>query len=214
MYAICFSLNRIDENQKICYFYTVHPAWLQVLKHKDLPNWTRPLEDKTMNIAQFLDQTIASLKKVDWEQVTKDLINLWVTFFKVSVALVIITYLIGKTFSHWVHRTNDWLAHHWVRLIVPPPSVEKEQAPIVAKAVSTTTLVVAEVEPKLPPIPLVVEIPEQQEQPPPSPPRRRRRQSTPESPPAVAETESATVPTRRPRGRRALQERKKNRQAA
>ena len=213
MYAICFSLNRIDENQKICYFYTVHPAWLQVLKHKDLPNWTRPLEDKTMNIAQFLDQTIASLKKVDWEQVTKDLINLWVTFFKVSVALVIITYLIGKTFSHWVHRTNDWLAHHWVRLIVPPPSVEKEQAPIVAKAVSTTTLVVAEVEPKLPPATTeLVKIQVLQEQPPPA--RRSRSRKTVTKPAEMLQTEADLSQPRYPRGRRALQERKKNRQAA
>jgi len=173
-----------------------------------------------MNISQFLDQTIASLKKVDWEQVTKDLINLWVTFFKVSVALVIITYLIGKTFSHWVHRTNDWLAHHWVRLIVPQTPImeeeeneEDEEAPLPTPLVEDPLESPIEVELMLPPIPLVVEIPKQQEQPPPAPPRRRRRQSTP--PTAVVVTEELELLQKRlPRGRRALQERKKNRQAA
>ncbi len=215
---------------------------MQVLKQKDLTNWTRPLEDKTMNISKTLDQAADSLDQVKWKQVTKELIDLWVTFFKVMVTLAVLTYLIGKHLGHGIHRLNDWLATKWVQVLgLAGPTKLGRASPL------TVEIVVVEVEPKLPPAPVIedpweapIEVetmlplalepmailftaplmivaaqahvallaPAVQEQPPPSP-RNRRRQS---AQPAV--TEAATTPTQRSRGRRAHQERKKNRQAA
>ena len=184
-----------------------------------------------MNISQFqaIDQTGDSLDQIEWEKVVKDVIKAYDLFFKIFVIVTILTYLAGKSLGNWVHRLNDWLAQQWVWLIVPSPSVETGQVPIVEEVLNNTPAV-AKVEPTLPqeslstlfntPLmlaaaqaPVALLAPALQEQAQPSP-RRRRRQSTPVSPPAVAVTEAAPTPTRHPRGPRAHQERKKNRQAA
>lgn len=225
IFCSVFQLIAIDKNTKICYFLNVNPAWLQVLKLNDLPNWTRPLEDK-MNISKTLDQASDSLEKVDWKQLTKEIVDLWVAFFKVIVTLAVLTYLIGKHLGHGIHRLNDWLAHHWVRVIVPQNSVETEQAPIIVEEVSTATPTITEVEPTLPleeslstlfntPLmiaavrePVALLAPELQEQQ--TPARRRRRQS---AQPAVAVTEATPAPTQRPRGPRAHRDKQRARRA-
>ena len=189
-----------------------------------------------MNISQALDQTVDHLEKVDWKKVTKEGIALWVTCFKAMVALAVITYLTGKEIGHGVHLLNDWLAHHWVRLIVPQTPVieeeenEEDEVPLPAPLVEDPWEVPIEVELTLPLEPLVIlftapmmlaaaQAPVAllapalvvQEQQSPAPPRRRRQSAQP----AVAVTEATPAPTRRPRGRRAHQEeRKKARQAA
>jgi hypothetical protein len=124
----------------------------------------------------------------------------------------------GEFLVRWVHRTNDWFAHHWVRLIVPQTSVETEQAPIV-EVVSNAIPAITEVEPTLPldslstlfntplmlaatkaPVALLAPSQQRQQKPDSS---KRRRQSAPESPPVVAVTKAAPTPTRRSRGHRA-----------
>lgn len=111
-----------------------------------------------MNIAQTLDQAADSLERVNWKQVTKELIELWDLIWKILILSIIFTHLAGKSLGNWVHSTNDRLAANWVRLIVPQTSVETEQAQIIVEEVSTTNLPVVEVELKLPP-PLVIEDP-------------------------------------------------------
>jgi len=114
-----------------------------------------------MNISQKLDQAAGRLNTIDWEKVTKDVIKIWDLFFKVLVILMILTYIAGKSLGTWVHQTNDWLAHQWVRLIVPPTSVEGQALiTVVTKKVSVPTPpTIVEVEPPLPPIPLMIEDP-------------------------------------------------------
>jgi hypothetical protein len=181
-----------------------------------------------MNISQFLDQTADSLDQVKWKQVTKELIDLWVTFFKVMVTLAIITYLTGKELGHVIHRLNDWLAAKWLQVLgLTGPTELGRASPTTVEIVEETIAV--EVEPMLPleslstlfntPLmiaavrePVALLAPELQEQQ--TPARRRRRQSTPKSPQEVVKPESPLSQLRRPRGRRAHQERKKNRQAA
>jgi hypothetical protein len=155
--VLVFKLINLDKNLKICYVCEANPAWLQVLKLKDLPNWTRPLEDK-MKISQAIDQTAKSLEKTDWKQIAIKIIKIWDLFFRRLAITIILTYLVGKSLGNWVHRLNDWLAHHWVRLIVPQTTAETGQATIVVEEVSNTPLPV-KVEPMLPPAPLVVQDP-------------------------------------------------------
>lgn len=100
-----------------------------------------------MFISNILDQAADRLDNVDWKQLTKKAIKAWDLLFKILVILMIVTYLACKLGVKLVYRLNDWLAHQWVRLIVPPTSVETEQAQIIV-----------EVELNLPP-PLVIEDP-------------------------------------------------------
>lgn len=183
------------------------------------------------------------LSLIDWEELSK-------IVFHGLIALMVGIWVAGETLGHWVHRLNDWLAHHWVQLIVLQTSVETEQALIIVEEVSTTTLpIVVEVELMLPPTPMVVvdpwydmsEVepilpleslstffntplmiaavrepvallaPELQEQQ--TPARRRRRQSTQKSPQEVVKPESPLSQLRRPRGRRAHQDKQRARRA-
>jgi hypothetical protein len=125
--CLIFKLISLDKNRKICYVCEAHPAWLQVLKQKDLPNWTRPLEGKTMNISQFLDQAVASLEKVEWKKIGIKIVEIWDLFFKIVVITMILTYIGGKALGTWVHQTNDRLAANWVRLIVLQTPVMEEE---------------------------------------------------------------------------------------
>lgn len=179
-----------------------------------------------MNISKTLDQAADSLDQVNWKKVTKEVIDLWTTVFNGLVILGVLTYLTGEAFGHSIHNLNDWLAHHWVRVIVPQNSVETEQAPIIVEEVSTATPTITEVEPTLPleeslstlfntPLmiaavrePLALLAPELQEQQ--TPARRRRRQS---AQPAVAVTEATPAPTQRPRGPRAHRDKQRARRA-
>jgi len=151
-----------------------------------------------MNISQFLDQTIASLKKVDWEQVPKDLINLWVTCFKAMVALAVITYLTGRALGHGIHRLNDWLAAKWLQVLrVAGPTELGRTSPTNIEIIKETIAV--EVEMMLPPANTEVnETPVLDEQPP--PPARRSRRKSP--PPVLVQPEVGLSQARRPRGRR------------
>jgi hypothetical protein len=99
-----------------------------------------------MNLAKTIDQTTDHLDNVDWNTVAKELIELWTIIFKGIIVLTVGIYIAGETLGNLVHRTNDFLSHHWVRLIVPPTYIER-QAPIIV-----------EVELVLPP-PLVIEDP-------------------------------------------------------
>lgn len=111
-----------------------------------------------MFISNILDQAADRLDNVDWKQLTKKAIKAWDFTFKIIVITMILTYLAGESLGTWVHQTNDWLAHQWVRLIVPPTSVETEQAQIIVEEVSPPTMPAVEVELNLPP-PLVIEDP-------------------------------------------------------
>lgn len=194
-----FKLITIDKNTEICYFLDLNPAWLQVLKQKDLPNWTRPLEDK-MNISQLLDQTANSLEKVDWKKVSRETIYLWVNFFRAVVALAVITYLTGEALGHGVHRLNEWLATKWLQVSGLAGTTELGLASPTNVEIVEETIDV-EVDSNIPPTTDEVgEIQELQEQPQPSP-RRRRRQSAP--PAVVQAVEAEFSKPRRPRGQRA-----------
>jgi hypothetical protein len=153
-----------------------------------------------MFVSNLCVRTGRILSLIDWEEVSK-------IVFHGLIALMVGIWVAGETLGHWVHRLNDWLAHHWVQLIVPQTSVETEQALIIVEEVSTTTLPIAvEVEPKLPPATTeVVETPVLDE-PPPTSPCKRRRQSAP--PTAVVVTEELELlQKRRPHGRRAHERR-------
>lgn len=136
-----------------------------------------------MFISQKLNQAADSLEQVNWKQVTKDIIKTWDLFFNGLVILMVLIYLAGKTLGNLVHRTNDFLATNWVRMLglspipvmkeeeneeadeVPLPTVpstptELEQAPtpVITEEVSPLTTPAVEVELKLPP-PLFIEDP-------------------------------------------------------
>jgi hypothetical protein len=243
-----FKLSNLDKNVKICYVCEANPAWFQVLKQKDLSNWTRPLEDKTMNISKFMDDTIQKVDQINWKKVAKDVIKAWDLFFKIFVIVTILTYLAGKSLGNWVHRLNDWLATKWVQVLglagptklgrVSPTNVEIVEETIVVEVelmLPPTPMVVvdpwydmSEVEPILPleslstffntPLmiaavrePVALLAPELQEQQ--TPARRRRRQSTQKSPQEVVKPESPLSQLRRPRGRRAHQDKQRARRA-
>jgi len=174
-----------------------------------------------MNISKTLDQASDSLEKVDWKQLTKEIVDLWVAFFNVIVTLAVLTYLIGKHLGHGIHRLNDWLATKWVQVLgLAGPTKLGRASPL------TVEIVVVEVETMLPlgslstlfntplmlaetkaPVALLAQAVVVQEQQSPAP-RNRRRQS---AQPAV--TEAATTPTQRPRGRRAHQDKQRARRA-
>lgn len=99
-----------------------------------------------MNISQTLDQAADNLDQINWKEVFSELSKIWNLLWKILVISAILIYISGKALGNWVHRTNDFLSHHWVRLIVPPTYIER-QAPIIV-----------EVELVLPP-PLVIEDP-------------------------------------------------------
>lgn len=81
-----------------------------------------------MFISNILDQVADRLDNVDWKQLTKKAIKAWDFAFKIIVITMILTYLAFKAGVSLVYRLNDWLAHHWVRLIVPPtPLMEEEE---------------------------------------------------------------------------------------
>ena len=103
-----------------------------------------------MNISQKLDQAADSLDQINWEKVFAELIELRTMLFKGVIVLIVITYVAGETLGTWVHRTNDWLAHQWVRLIVPQTPVETEKAQIIVEEVSAPTTPAIMVEPPLP----------------------------------------------------------------
>lgn len=103
-----------------------------------------------MYIVNFCVRTGRILAQIDWQEVG-------LIVFHGLIALMVLIYVVAETIGKWVHRTNDWLAHHWVRLIVPS-SPDEGQAPIVEE-VSATTLPTVEVELKLPPVPLVIQDP-------------------------------------------------------
>lgn len=181
-----------------------------------------------MNICKNLDQAADSLERVNWKQVTKELIELWTIIFKGIIVLTVIIYVAGETLGLWVHRTNDILATNWVRMLglspipvmeeeeneeedeVPLPTVpstptELEQAPtpVITEEVSPLTTPAVKVEPPLPPVSTeVVEIPEPQEQPPPAR-RRHSRNSASNSLKEIVNKEAEPATNSRPRGPKA-----------
>jgi hypothetical protein len=195
------------------------------LKLRDLPELDSSLED-TMNLAKTIDQTTDHLDNVDWNTVAKELIELWTLLFKGFIVLVVITKVAGETLGNLVHRTNDILAANWVWMLglstIPvmeeeeneedefplqttpstPAEAGQNPLPVITEEVSVHTPPTVEVEPMLPPVAEVVEIPVLDEQPPP-PARRRRRSSAPRSlkETVTEEAEPATNP--RPRGPKA-----------
>ena len=180
-----------------------------------------------MFVSNLCVRTRRILSQINWEEVGLIVFHGLLTF---AVGI----YVAGETLGNWVHRTNDFLAHHWVRLIVPPTSVETEQAQIIV-----------EVELNLPP-PLVIEDPwaspikvelmlplaleplaimftaplilaatqapvallaESQEVTQPPAPTKRRRSSAPRSPGKTVNEEVEPPTTRRPRGPKAHRKR-------
>jgi hypothetical protein len=173
---------------------------LQVLKLKDLPNWTRPLEDKTMPLSQLMDNTVQKINQSNWKQLTKEVIDLWTTVFNGLVILGVLTYLTGEAFGHSVHNLNDWLTAKWLQVLGLTGPTELGRASPTNVGIVEETIAV-EVEPKLPPeTKEVVETPVLDE-PPPTSPRKRRRQSAP--PEVVQAVEAEFSKPRRPRGQRA-----------
>jgi hypothetical protein len=151
-----------------------------------------------MNFSQFMDDTVQKVDQIDWKQVTKDLLDLWVTVFNGLVILGVFTYITGKILGHVIHNVNDWLATKWLQVLgLAGPTKLGRASPLTVEIAEET--IVVEVEPMLPPTnDEVVETPALDEKTPPSP-RRRRRQSRP---PAVAVTEELELShSRRPRGR-------------
>lgn len=185
-----------------------------------------------MNISQVLDQAADRLDNVDWKTVAKELIELWTIIFKGIIVLTVGIYIAGETLGTWVHRTNDWLAANWVRMLALTPVMEEEENEedevplptvpstppearqeirLIADEVSVPTPpTIVEVEPMLPLVQAeVVEILVLDEQPPPVR-RSRSRNSASNSLEETVNKEAEPATPRRPRGRRAHKNRNKH----
>jgi len=73
-----------------------------------------------MFVSNLCVRTGRILSLIDWEEVSK-------IVFHGLIALMVGIWVAGETLGSWLHRTNDWLAHHWVRLIVTPTPVMEEE---------------------------------------------------------------------------------------
>jgi hypothetical protein len=191
-----------------------------------IPKQNSSLED-IMNLSQTLDQAANSLEKVDWNTVAKELIELWTLLFKGFIVLVVITKVAGETLGNLVHRTNDILAANWVWMLgfstIPvmeeeeneedefplqttpstPAEAGQNPLPVITEEVSVHTPPTVEVEPMLPPVAEVVEIPVLDEQPPPPARRRRSRNSASNALEETVTEEAEPATNRRPRGPKA-----------
>jgi hypothetical protein len=180
-----------------------------------------------MFISQKLNQAADSLEQVNWKQVTKDIIKTWDLFFNGLVILMVLIYLAGKTLGNLVHRTNDILAANWVWMLglstIPvmeeeeneedefplqttpstPAEAGQNPLPVITEEVPVHTPPTVEVEPMLPPVAEVVEIPVLDEQPPPPARRRRSRNSASNALEETVTEEAEPATNRRPRGPKA-----------
>jgi hypothetical protein len=83
-----------------------------------------------MFISNLCVRTGRILSLIDWQEVG-------LIVFHGLIALIVGIWIAGELLGKWVHWLNDILAANWVRLIMPPPSVETEQALIIVEEVDT-----------------------------------------------------------------------------